>query len=136
MDAIEYRDLYPVEVQRMYCKECSAHLDLTYTDFQKVVTGISIVVRALPTLACPKCGREFLPDRSRASIIRMFEDARKRGVSEVEVTRRKLTERFDFTTIEFIYDPDDYYYLPGLAREHDRGYLTPGVLQEARADQV
>ncbi len=125
MDAIEYRDLYPTEVQRMYCSECSAYLNLTYSDFRKIVSGLSIVVRSLPTLACPKCSRTFLPDRSRFAVIRLFEEARNRGTSEVQVTRKKITETFDFTNVPFIYDPDDYYYIPGLVREWDPGYLTP-----------
>ncbi len=125
MDAIEHRELYPTGVQRMYCSDCPAYLDLTYRDFEKIVSGVSIVVRSLPTLACPKCNRTFLPDRSRFAVIRLFEEARSRGSSQVQVTRKKITETFAFTNVPFIYDPDDYYYIPGLVRESDPGYLTP-----------
>jgi hypothetical protein len=125
MDRIEYKDLYPTEVQRMYCRGCATYLDLTYRDFARVVSGISIVVHSLPTLACPNCGSTYLPDRSRFGILRSFEEAQKRGQSHVQVTRRKITETFAFTKVPFIYDPDDYYYIPGLTREWDRGFLTP-----------
>jgi len=125
MDVIEYRDLYPTEVQRMYCADCSSYLGLLYNDFAKIVSGVTIIVRSLPTLACPRCGRTFLPDRSRFAVIRLFDEAGKRGDSEVRVTRKKITETFGFTIVPFIYDPDDYYYIPGLVREWDPGYLTP-----------
>lgn len=125
MDAIEYKDLYPTGVQRMYCGQCSGYLDLTYSDFEKVVSGITVVVRSLPTLACPKCRSTFMPEQSRFAVIRLFEGALKRSQSEVHVTRRKIKKDFGFAQIPFIYDPDDYYYIPGLTREWNPGYLTP-----------
>jgi hypothetical protein len=125
MDRIEYKDLYPTDVQRMYCRACDSYLDLSYRDFASVVSGISIVVHSLPTLACSKCGSTYLPDRSRFGLIRLFEEAQKHGDSQVQVTRRKLKETFPFTKVPFIYDPDDYYYIPGLTREWGKGFLTP-----------
>jgi hypothetical protein len=38
---------------------------------------------------------------------------------------RKLTKDFGFTKVPFLYDPDDYYYIPGLERTFSVGFLTP-----------
>lgn len=43
----------------------------------------------------------------------------------VKVTRSKCKDKFNFTKVPFIYDPDDYFYIPGLYREFDIGFLTP-----------
>ncbi len=51
--------------------------------------------------------------------------ALERKAPRVNVTRRKIIEDFGFTTVPFIYDPDDYYYIPGLVREFNEGFLTP-----------
>ena len=47
------------------------------------------------------------------------------GRNLVRVTRQKLADDFGFTKIPFLFDADDYHYIPGLAREHDPGFLTP-----------
>jgi hypothetical protein len=125
MDTIEYKDLYPTEVQRMYCSKCSANLRLVYEDFEKVVSNISLKMTALPQLRCDACDCTYLPERTRFAIIRNFEEALKQGVSEVTINRKKIKEDFGFAKVGFIYDPDDYYYIPGLVREWDRGFLTP-----------
>jgi len=125
MEKIEYLELYPTEVQRMYCRQCSTYLDLSYIDFEKMVSNIAIFARELPTLVCSVCGATYLPDRSRIAIIRLYEEAYKEGRTEVRVTREKLGECFGFTTIPFKYDADDYYCIPGLCRENGSGFLTP-----------
>ena len=42
-----------------------------------------------------------------------------------KVDRRKHTENFGFTDVPFLFDPDDYFYLPGLYRSFDEGFLQP-----------
>jgi hypothetical protein len=41
------------------------------------------------------------------------------------VTRQKPKENYGFTSVPFLYDPDDYRYIPGLQRSFDVGFLTP-----------
>lgn len=125
MDSIEYEDLHPTRIQGMYCDQCGNHLSLAYNDFAKVISGIKVTIRALPTLYCHSCRSTLLPHRSRLSVMHVYEEAKARNAGAVQVTRRKIKEEFGLTKIPFLYDPDDYYYLPGLAREWDRGYLAP-----------
>lgn len=76
-------------------------------------------------LKCPECKYSTLPDHSRFAIIRMHEIATNKGVTEVSRTRRKPETRFGLTNVEFLYDSDDYEYIPGLERPNDTGFLTP-----------
>lgn len=76
-------------------------------------------------LRCSDCKTDVLPDKSRAAIIYLHEQALKKGVSGVNSTRRKPSTKYDLTAIPFDYDSDDYEYLPGLYRAHDPGFLTP-----------
>ena len=43
----------------------------------------------------------------------------------VGISRKKTDETFTFAKVPFIYDSDDYHYIPGLWRQHDQGFLTP-----------
>lgn len=39
--------------------------------------------------------------------------------------RKKRTHEFKIAKVPFLYDPDDYFYIPGLHRPFDVGFLTP-----------
>jgi len=67
----------------------------------------------------------FLPDDSRFAIIYLHEQATKKKSDVVNVTRNKTKFDYEFTNVPFIYDSDDYKYIPGLKRPFDEGYLTP-----------
>lgn len=43
----------------------------------------------------------------------------------MRVERRKPDVKYEFTRVPFLYDPDDYRYIPGLERPHASGFLTP-----------
>ena len=43
----------------------------------------------------------------------------------VSLTRNKTNQDFGFTQVPFIYDSDDYKYIPGLKRPFNEGFLTP-----------
>ena len=124
---VDLRDIFPTSghVQRLYCDDCGSLLDLAYATFDEVVSDVSIRVEGLPVLRCPKCGKDHLPDDSRFAIIQLHAQASKSGQRSTRVTRRKLTDQYGFTTVPFLYDPDDYKYIPGLKRPHDEGFLTP-----------
>jgi len=120
-------EIYPEKgkVQRIYCDQCGRHTILSYTNFDKLTEDVRIIIKGLPVLLCKQCQRQYLPDKSRFAIIYTFEQAVKHKKQAVKVTRKKPNENFGFTDIPFIYDSDDYYYIPGLSREHDPGFLTP-----------
>ena len=124
---MQIAELFPADgkPQQIYCNKCKAHTELAYTDFDEVVSGISIKVSGLPTLRCPACAHEQLPDNSRFVIITLHKDALAISSPGVTVKRNKPTENFGFTEVPFIYDSDDYHYLPGLYRSFDEGFLQP-----------
>jgi hypothetical protein len=130
---MDIKDIYPPDgkMQRIHCPACGTHCDLGYTDFSELLSGVRIQISGLPVLRCPKCGTENLPDLSRLAII----DCHKRSVDAGEnafiSTRRKPEKRFDFTPVPFLYDSDDYRYIPGLVRPWDQGFLTPVFFNRA-----
>lgn len=111
--------------QSMYCKRCGAYLVLMYKDFTNDVNGVEIRIRDLPMLHCLNCESDAFPLRSSKSIVKIWKDAQDRNAPRVDVTRRKITSVFELTAIPFVYDPDDYYYIPGLWRPRDDGILQP-----------
>lgn len=120
-------DIIPADghIQHIYCDDCHTHLDLAYKHFDEEVSGIAIQIDSLPVLQCFACGREHLPDLSRFAIVKLHKDASDQSSPSVHVNRRKRNDNFNFTKVPFLYDPDDYYYIPGLHRTHDPGFLQP-----------
>jgi hypothetical protein len=96
-----------------------------FTNFHEDVSGVDISIAGLPVLRCADCNKDYLPDKSRFAIIEHHEHASEKGLSSVTVTRLKLTQDFGFTKIRLLYDIDDYYYIPGLERPFNVGFLTP-----------
>lgn len=114
-------DLFPNSgtVQRIYCDNCSSHLDLTFSHFNDDVSGVHISLSGLPMLICPACRVTRMPDRSRIALIELHRQAHEKHSTSVKVTRNKTGQKFGFTQISFQYDSDDYHYIPGLSREFD-----------------
>lgn len=100
-------------------------MDLGFVDFDNLVSGVRISISGLPTLVCPQCGSSYLPDRSRLAIIETHRQAVEKKSPGANVKRRKTAMQFGFTTVPFLYDSDDYFYIPGLYRSFDEGFLTP-----------
>ena len=69
--------------------------------------------------SCPKCNEKYLPDDSRFAVIHLHEQATKMSSDIVKVTRHKTNQNFGFGTVPFIYDSDDYKYIPGLKSKND-----------------
>jgi hypothetical protein len=124
---VELSDIFPPpgHVQRLYCDDCGKYLDLVFADFAEDVSGIDVTIDGLPALRCSACGRDHLPDRSRLAIIEAHRQAASKRAPAVHLVRRKLKETYGFTHIPFLYDPDDYRYVPGLERPDKVGFLTP-----------
>lgn len=120
-------DLFPStgHLQRIYCDNCAANLDLSFVEFDDEVSGVHISLSGLPTLKCPKCSSSYLPDRSRIALIELHKRATEKKSAFVTVQRQKTAKNYGFTDVPFQYDSDDYTYIPGLWREFDEGFLTP-----------
>jgi hypothetical protein len=121
-------DIFPPKdhVQRLCCGNCSGPLDLAYAKFNEEVSGINLTIGELPVLRCPACGRDHLPNGSRFLIIELHRQATEKGKPIACITRPKLKEDYRFTKVSFLYEPDDYRYIPGLERPfNDEGFLTP-----------
>lgn len=124
---MQLSDIYPADghVQRLYCDHCNGYLDLVFETFSEHVSGIDITIKNLPFLLCPSCSARYLPDDSRFAIIRLHEMASERNQTKVFCNRNKSVGAYERGNVRFIYDWDDYKYIPGLQRPHDSGFLTP-----------
>ena len=119
---MELNELPPKNgVTRAYCETCSGPLDLIFAPFRETVSGVEIDMDGLPTLECPACGWRTLPDRTRFSIMRAHEMASNEGITIFKSKRNKIIHDFGFTDVPFNYDPDDFYYYPGLSNGVQKG---------------
>ncbi len=120
-------DFFPKDgkVQRNYCDLCNKNLDLQFIDFNEVVSNIKINISNFPILFCPDCKKNYLPDESKFAIIHLHERAIKSSLKKIDIQRQKRNKNFEFGLVPFIYDSDDYQYIPGLKREWNEGFLTP-----------
>ena len=124
---MDLSEIFPKDghIQHLYCDECGEYLDLTFGQFHEHVSGVDIHIDGLPYLSCPQCNIDYFPEDSRFAVIYVHEQATKKNSQFVNVNRNKTNVEYEFTKIPFIYDSDDYKYIPGLKRSFDEGYLTP-----------
>jgi len=112
-------------VQRNYCDDCGTLLDLTFSQYDEEISGVRIQIDGLPILQCPACSKHHLPDLSRLALIDCHKRATQAGSSVFTCVRKKRTDDFKFAKVLFQYDSDDYFYIPGLYRPFNVGFLTP-----------
>jgi hypothetical protein len=93
--------------------------------FHEDVSGVDISIKGLPVLRCEVCQKDYLPDDSRFVIVEQYKTATEKGLSVVRVARRRMDRDFGYTKVPFLYEVDDYFYIPGLYRPFDVGCLTP-----------
>ncbi len=61
----------------------------------------------------------------RLALIHLWERAKDNNQNRIQSTRRKRDDDFGYTKVNFVYDADDYHYIPGLTRKDSPGFLTP-----------
>lgn len=128
MDDLSVKDLFPEDPsapRRIYCDFCEKHMRLREARFSKQVSGVHITVNGLLELYCSSCDKSFWPDGTRLALIHLWERAQDNDQDRIQSTRRKRDDDFGYTKVQFLYDPDDYYYIPGLTRKDRPGFLTP-----------
>ncbi len=100
-------------------------MELSFPTFCKRVSGIQINIANMPHLHCTSCDKYYLPDRSIAMIVELHRQAVANISDVVNVNRNKKAVDYHFSDVPFLVDADDYYYIPGLYRQFDPGFLTP-----------
>ncbi|AZV79426.1 hypothetical protein EBB79_17125 [Parasedimentitalea marina] len=130
---MDLSEIYPAggRPQSLYCENCEASMDMRFSHFSESVSGINISIKGLPTLHCEDCDKEYLPDDSRFAIIYLHEQATKAGSDRVTVVRNKKEVDYKFSNVPFLIDADDYFYLPGLYRKQNVGFLSPLFFNKA-----
>jgi len=121
------KDLIPKAgfVQRNSCDECCKQLDLVFSRYDEEISDVRIQIDGLPVLRCSACSKDHLPDLSRLALIDCHKRAVEAGSPVFACVRKKRKNEFKFAKVPFLYDPDDYFYIPGLHRRFDVGFLTP-----------
>ena len=124
---MQIKDLTPEAgfVQRNYCDDCGEMLDLEFSRYDEKISGVNIQIDGLPVLRCSACSKDHLPDLSRLALIDCHRRAVEAGILVFSCVRKKRMHEFNFTKVPFQYDPDDYFYIPGLHRPFNVGFLTP-----------
>lgn len=119
-------DLFPPDgfVQRNYC-DCGRQLDLEFRTYDEDISGVHFRIEGLPLLHCSACDKDHMPYLTRMALIDCHMRAVKAGSPVFWSKRKKRDDTFNFTKVPFLYDPDDYFYIPGLRRPFDVGFLTP-----------
>lgn len=81
-----------------------------------------------PILKCPKCNSEYLPDFAKTFIETVSKDSNG-SVNHYDFIKIRdhffQKDNYITTKVNFIYDKNDYYFIPGLWRPLDTGFLTP-----------
>jgi hypothetical protein len=79
-------------------------------------------------LKCPNCDTVYLPDLVKIILEQILKMDSELDVTDFDFRKIRhtfLNDEFIFTEVEFLYDKYDYYFLPGLWRQWNTGFLTP-----------
>lgn len=131
------------------CNKCGGKLHLTYENhFTKLKNGEKIAFVDVPLLMCSECQKKYIPyltkeildtfkqelDDENESLDNNITEAHSTKTCSEEVKKwydfKKLkslwcNDKFIAEKVKFIYDKDDFYFIPGLIRPWKKGFLTP-----------
>lgn len=116
------------------CNSCDGKLHLEYRDeIIKLDSGRQYGFANTPVLICGKCGERYFPRMAENlidEICKIYEEEIKQDCEIVwfdfeRIKSKFFNQRFISEKVKFIYDKDDYYFIPGLVREWNIGALTP-----------
>ena len=134
------------------CENCGCKLRLMHGDkFMKLKSGEKIAFANVPLLMCGGCQKRYIPYQTKEMLDafqQMLEDTEKphRSIDVVEKEEDKkefsaeetetwydfqkiknmfCNDKFIAEKVKFLYDRDDYYFIPGLVRPWKIGFLTP-----------
>ena len=107
---------------------CGSWSHLSFDPTEVRCDGI-VITGPLPSLVCNKCGVPRLPHKVKAIMQDFAEEAKQKGnaVVRVDITAGATAKkRFPFCkNVTLKYDPLDYFFIPGLERASESGFLTP-----------
>lgn len=135
------------------CENCEGKLCLVYGNrIRTLKSGKKVGFANTPLLMCSNCKKKYIPYLSEdiiGEVIKILEESDvEKNSDEVDIVEKKPCEEdspeeiddwYDFDKIKidfcsekyiaekvkFIYDKDDYYFIPGLIRPWKTGFLTP-----------
>ena len=133
------------------CDSCESKLHLAYGE--KILTlssGEKIAVEHTPFLVCDVCQKRYISPLAKElldelkKLVESAEQEEEKNTIEVnqeqgDTSSESIKQWYDFNKIKreiccdkyiaekvkFIYDKDDYYFIPGLIRPWKIGFLTP-----------
>lgn len=129
----------------LVCEDCRGKLHLAHVDkIIKLKNDSKVGLCNTPLLVCGGCQRRFIPYFTE-EIITLFRSMLEDDIPDGEDTCKSennmdnIEQWYDFSKIKvkfcndkyiaekvkFIYDKDDYYFIPGLVRPWKTGFLTP-----------
>jgi hypothetical protein len=112
--------------QSLKCSKCKNWIILKFVRFNQTVNNIFITIDKFPVLICSECDTQYLPIKSKLNLYSMSHEAERKGYNSISLTYKENFKRYDFCNkFEFIYDSEDYEYIPGLMRDWNDGALTP-----------
>lgn len=143
-----------LNVSGLDCEGCGSKLRLVHGDkFIKLNSGEKIALANVPLLQCGGCQKRYVPYQTK-ELLGVFqqmlektesekqqqsidveekeEDKKEFSAEEIEtwydfqkIKNMFCNDKFIAEKVKFLYDRDDYYFIPGLVRPWKKGFLTP-----------
>lgn len=108
------------------CEQCGAPRRMVIDTCEGKVAGKSVKLGNLPLLQCDSCRQFALHAYARDLVMTAVEESHARSKIEMTLDLKTVCDDVNYAGYpEFQIDPTDYYFLPGLWRPNDSGFLTP-----------
>ena len=111
-----------------YFNESGQKLHFTMSGCEFDFEGISVSFEDMPYLKDENTDESYLPECARVVVEQVIEGAKQQSLTEVKITppEHLINQRFSFcNNFPFKYSALEYYFIPGLIREWNDGFLTP-----------
>jgi len=102
---------------------------LVFDEHRLKVKNLPVIIKGVPLLRNEVTGEIHFPLLTKYLISQLVDEARESGTGGVDMQPNPKTfgkKRYKFgENFNFLYSSIDYEYIPGLARPHNEGFLTP-----------
>lgn len=110
-----------------YCPQCGKWLEVGHENVKFNIRGVNLEITDSPVLKCLYCKKPYFSNFSNELIEHHVKKAKKanKGTMRIQIKTAKREQYNYSSSLDFIYDQEDYVHIPGLMDSEKDGFHVP-----------